>query len=291
MTSHAADTAHRDLPKAPSPTTRAVISYLLFIHFFFLLVGIKSYSPSSSGLDQDLRNKIPGLKPYLQFAAMDLSYMFHLTYYDGFQNLQDTDYFVEADVTLGDGSTKLVRLDPVRAFPPIRGRRYERLAFRAALFAESGNDNLVSLLPVAMARRIFLEQRAVDPECRQMTLRVKRRLLQNLMLPADDPGAAAERQRSPDDPSYFQTAYEARAFITDDGEVNVAQIKAASDTAAPLGPTTGRPATPSPTTPPTSAVPSPAPAAPTASPLGLPPLPLPTAIPLPTAQPTGGPRS
>ena len=74
---------------------------------FFLLIGIKSRT-DSSGLEQDLRNKVPGLRPYLQLLGMDLSYMFHFTYYDpspvATYPLTDTDFFVEADIPQPDGS-------------------------------------------------------------------------------------------------------------------------------------------------------------------------------------------
>lgn len=222
----------------PGTGVRSFISYLLFLHFFILAVGIKS-NTSSSGLDQDLRNRIPGLKQYLQFGAMDLSYMFHLTYYDGFESLQDTDHYFEADFALPDGSTETVRLSSPSLFPPIRERRYASLTSRAAMYAESQNDNLGSLMPQAVARRMLLERRQTDPEVRRLVLRIRRRLLQNLMLPPSDPQAAVERGRSPDDPAYFQTVYEARAFLNDDGSVEVAQIKAASDTAAPQAPAGG----------------------------------------------------
>jgi hypothetical protein len=264
-----------------NPVTRSVISYLLFIHFFFLLVGIKS-NTASSGLDQDLRNRVPGLKQYLQLGMMDLNYMFHFTYYDGESNFLDTDYFVEADVPQADGTTTTVRLASFDLFPPVRSRRYERLAFRAGVFATSENENLASLLPHAMARRIMLVQNS-----RELTLRIRRRLLQNLMLAADDPRAATEKARSPDDPSYFQSVYEARAFMNDEGEVSIAQIKAASDTAAPSG-TPARPAAPVPSETPSGT--RPAPLAPLSTvPLSTAPL---STVPLslPTAAPTGAAR-
>jgi len=237
-----------DLAAGPSQTARGVISYLIFIHFFFLFVGIKS-NTSSSGLDQDLRNKVPGLKPYLQLLAMDLSYMFHLTYYDGMLNFEDTDYFIEVDVPRPDGTTEHVVVAPDRAVPPIRSMRFGRLARVAAIAAGSGNDNMVSLLPTAVAGRMMLEEQASN-----LTFRVRRRVLQNLMLPEDDPRAAAERNRDPDGPASFQTVYEARVFRTDDGEINVAELKAASDMAAPQG-TPPRAASPEPAAPPAATAP------------------------------------
>lgn len=232
----------------PSSGIRALVSYLIFLHFFFLLVGIKS-NTSSSGLEQDLRNKVPGLKPYLQLLQMDLSYMFHLTYYDG-ENVDDTDHFVEADLKMPDGTTKQLVFGPTGLPLGVRYRRYERMAFRASRFAESQNDNIASLLPQALARRIMLETGS-----RELTLRLRRRLLQNLLLDPNTPEGRAAHARTPDDPFYYQTVYEARAFMNDQGEVNVAQIKQASDQAAPAGSTPVP--TPSPTATPSATAPAP----------------------------------
>jgi hypothetical protein len=250
------------LPGEASSTIRGVISYLLFLHFFFLLVGIKS-NTSSSGLDQDLRNKVPGLRPYLQLTAMDSSYLFHLTHYNDAQNVVDTDYTFEADIPQNDGTTKLVVLQPVGFHLPIRDFRYGRLAFVAGRYVESGNENISGMLPQAVARRLMAEH-----QVQSLTLRIRRRLLQNLMLPQGDPRYATERAKSPNDPDYFETVYETRAFMTEDGEVDVAQVKAASDQAAP----------------------TPSPGAAPPGPLNQNPAPSGTAAPTATSAPSGGPR-
>lgn len=267
----------------PSSGIRALVSYLIFLHFFILLVGIKS-NTSSSGLEQDLRNKVPGLKPYLQLLGLDLSYMFHLTYYDG-ENVDDTDHFVEAEVKMPDGSTKQVVFAPAGLPLGVRYRRYERLAFRASRFAESQNDNIVSLLPQALARRIMLETGS-----RELTLQLRTRLLQNLMLDPNTPEGRAAHARTPDDPFYFQTIYEARTLMNDQGEVIVAEIKQASDQAAPAGSTPAP--TPSPTATPsgTSAAPSGAAPSGTGGLFSGPALsfPAPAVTPSPTPTATGG---
>lgn len=273
----------------PSGGVRSLISYLIFLHFFFLLVGIKS-NTSSSGLDQDLRNKVPGLKPYLQVLALDLSYMFHLTYYDG-DNFQDTDHFVEADLKLPDGTTKQVVFGGLDLAPGARMRHYERLAYRAAFFADNQSENMVSLYSQALARRIMLE----NPGCRELTLRLRRRLLVNRLLDPTTPAGRIARESAPTDPSFLQTVYEARALMNDQGEVSVAQVKAEHDTAAPQATTpTGTPQ-PTGTASPSSTVPAATMPAPTARPtatggLFSSPLSFPPAAALPTppvAAPTG----
>jgi hypothetical protein len=68
-------------PPLPSNGIRTTVTFLIFVHFFFLLVSIKS-KMTASGLEQDLRDRAPGLTPYTQYLGMDLPYTFHLTYYD-----------------------------------------------------------------------------------------------------------------------------------------------------------------------------------------------------------------
>jgi len=70
-----------DSPPLPPNGIRTTVTFLIFVHFFFLLVSIKSKAIHSS-LEQDLHDRAPGLTPYMQLLGMDLSYMFHLTYYD-----------------------------------------------------------------------------------------------------------------------------------------------------------------------------------------------------------------
>lgn len=220
----------------PSGGVRALISYLLFLHFFFLAVGIKSNN-TSSGLDQDLRKKVPGLTAYLQLGVMDLSYMFQLTHYDWFNNIQDTDYFVEADVpedpdgSVKTGKTMLVVFGAKSPHLPVRDHRYDRAAYHSTLYAATGNDSLGSLMPQAYARRILLEQGRRD-----LNLRIRRwRRLQNPLLLENHPEAKSERSQPFNDPSRLETVYEAYAFMGQDGVVNVSQNKAAFETAAPQG--------------------------------------------------------
>ena len=70
-----------DSPPLPPNGIRTTVTFLIFVHFFFLLISIKS-KMTSSGLEQDLRDRAPGLTPYVQLLGMDLPYTFHLTYYD-----------------------------------------------------------------------------------------------------------------------------------------------------------------------------------------------------------------
>ena len=220
----------------PSPGVRGVITYLIFLHFFFLLVGIKSRT-DSSGLEQDLRNKVPGLRPYLQLLGMDLSYMFHLTYYDPSPEatypLTDTDFFVEADIPQPDGSTKLVVLPNRDDIHGQRFRRLERLMHVAGVEGENQND-AAGVLAEGIARRIIGENNCVElAQTTPVRLRFRRRLLPNYMMPPEDLERTGVLKIERDAPGNFQTVYEVLASVTKDKAVVVTRVGEASNAAAP----------------------------------------------------------
>ncbi|MBL9090870.1 MAG: hypothetical protein JNL96_06575 [Planctomycetaceae bacterium] len=220
-------------PRVASPAVRSIITYLLFVHFFFLAVGVKSRT-NSSGLEQDLRNKVPGLKAYLQLLAMDLSYMIHLTYYDPTPQsaypLTDTDFYVEADVPQPDGSTKQFRF-PASGDKGLSFQRLERLAHSTGIEALNDNES-AAVLGEGIARRLIVEANAVDQvRDKPMRVRVRRRLLPNLMLPPEELRLSGVLDTDRNAPSYFETVYEYDAVLTSDNKVAVVKIGAASNAA------------------------------------------------------------
>ena len=232
-------------PAAASPNVRSLVTFLLVVHFFFLLVGIKS-NTSSSGLEQDLKNKTPGLTPYLEFLNLDLSYMFHYTYYMGppldgtpWREESDTDFVVEVDVPQPGGGMRTTVWPATRPVPGIRFRRAARFAQTAAETGES-EFPAAPVLAQALARRIMFFDEPCAELTRQspMVVRIRRRELQDLIHP--EPQQRDDPNVDPRDPSYLHTAYEFRAFLNDDGDVTVAEVKAASGTAAPQAPTSAR---------------------------------------------------
>ncbi|MBL9082350.1 MAG: hypothetical protein JNK76_11120 [Planctomycetales bacterium] len=220
----------------PAPGLRSVITYLLFIHFFFLLVGIKSRT-DSSGLEQDLRAKVPGLRPYLQLLGMDLSYMFHLTYYNnmpeaGPVDLSDTDYFLEADIPLPDGTTKTVVLPSSEELSGTRFRRMERLVHAAGVDGEQQSDS-AAIVAQGIARRLIQEHKCVEQaKVTPLKLRFRRRLLPNWMLPAEELVRTGALKVERDAPVNFETVYEVLAVLAGD-DVQVTRVGAASNSAAP----------------------------------------------------------
>lgn len=236
----------------PSSGVRGVITYLIFLHFFFLLIGIKSRT-DSSGLEQDLRNKVPGLRPYLQLLGMDLSYMFHFTYYDpspvATYPLTDTDFFVEADIPQPDGSTKLVVLPNRDDLHGQRFRRLERLMHVTGMEGENQND-AAGVLAEGIARRLIVENNCIElAQTTPVKLRFRRRLLPNYMMTPEELERTGVLKVERDDPSNFQTVYEVLASVTKDKAVVVTRVGEASNSAAPSVASPAAPAVPGATAP------------------------------------------
>jgi hypothetical protein len=252
----------------PSDGRRSVISFLIFLHFVFLLVGIKAHTGTPSALDQDLANKVPGLNPYLELLAMNTDYMFDLTDYDINNPNQfsddgtqfrpvSTDFVVEVDVPQADGSIQTITW-PVHPYVKASlGRvRLNSLLSQLVVQSELDNEN-AEKLSFVVAKRIMAETQCGEASKRQpMTVRFRRRLLQILLpdptlTPEENKRILAEEYaRDPLDPDYLQTSFEVLAFLTADNEFQATTKKAASNTAAPAGapssPTGPRPtATPS----------------------------------------------
>jgi len=253
-----------DPPPLPSEGVRTAITFLIFVHFFFLLVSIKSKTVSS-GLEQDLRERAPGLTPYVQLLGMDLSYMFQLTYYDptdlelaketpdaqddreALLNFRptDTEFYVEADILGPSGGVeKTILWPPADLKPGARFHRFQRLVAMAAGFIDIGNYAPVSDLAKGIADRIMAEN-----QCRSVKLRFRRRVLQNLMVPHTSPRYQAEKDRDPDAPENFPlvykpelgrepTVFEITALRTDDNNVLVTEAQSGYNSAAPRQPTT-----------------------------------------------------
>jgi hypothetical protein len=242
----------------PSSGTQATISFLIFIHFFFLLIGIKASTGSPSSLDQDLANKVPGLRPYLQLLAMDTDYMFDLTDYDPTNPNQyspdnqfvptSTDFVVEVDVPQDNGSIQTITWPATPYAKCSIGRtRMEQLLEQMVIMSEVDNENSNKLAYV-IARRIMAETKCQEAsKQRPMAVRFRRRLLQILLpnpelTPEENAVALAEEYaRDPLDPAYLQTSFEVLAFMTAENEFQFTAKKAEFNTAAPADTPSRRP--------------------------------------------------
>ena len=256
-------------PSLPPDAVRTAITFVIFVHFFFLMVSIKSKT-ASSGLEQDLRQRAPGLTPYVQLLGMDLSYMFHLTYYDPtnfelaketpgtfddndeLRDLRDTEFYVEADILGPTGSVEKTILWPSADLKPgARFHRFQRLTSMAVGLIDNGNASASLDIVSGIADRIMAETQSA-----RLQIRFRRRLLQNLMVPHNSPRFQAEKNRNPDAPENFPLVYkleagrepslfEVVALRNSDGSVTVRPVEAAYTEAAPQQTTTTtRPADP-----------------------------------------------
>jgi hypothetical protein len=77
-----------------------------------------------------------------------------------------------------------------------------------------------------------------------MLLRFRRRILQDPYAEDDYRTELDDITRDPRDPAYLQTAYEVRAYMTDEQKIAVAEVKAAHTTAAPQSTPRRRPPEP-----------------------------------------------
>jgi hypothetical protein len=192
-------------------TARGVISLLLVIHLFMLAVGVLSNRVPSQ-IESDLRT-VP--RPYLQMLCMDLSYSFHLTH----AQLEDTDHFFEVDLTLADGSQKRVLVPPPGMWPPVRFRRFERLAGTAALL--NGNSSVEAIIPQAVAARLVREYGATGG-----VIRCRRHLAQAMQAVS----SRDAKERDPYSENHYATVFESRILVVG-GEVQLLKIEAARESA------------------------------------------------------------
>jgi hypothetical protein len=129
----------------PSPGIRTAVSFLLFLHFFALAVGVAS-SWSPSALTSALRN-VPTVGPYLELLWLDVSYfpLHRLTQ----GRPDDTDDLIDVEIVGSDGSSQTSTIPSAEIWPHQRNTRYARLAHHVAGFSEV--QSLESLLPQDIA--------------------------------------------------------------------------------------------------------------------------------------------
>ena len=209
-------TADGPAPGLPSQSTRTLISFLLFLHFFALAVGVASQSFRSS-LTMNLRS-VPLVRTYLQLLDMDLSYQFHWT----FLLPDDFDHFIEAELTLPDGQVRPLVLPQVGTWPGQRFRRYERLA--RAIAGGDADDELSGLAAQSVAARLVAETSASGGTIRCPSADVD-------MMIAEGPFV---RPRSTDSQEfrrlYYRDAFQA-ALVVSNGGVELMKSAPAAETA------------------------------------------------------------
>ncbi len=138
-----------------APLWRTVVSFLLFLQLFAVLVGVFS-NETPSALERSLRNRVPGLRAYLELFLMDISHYYVLTYGASPEPTGDSQCWIEAELDLPDGSKKSVILPPTNNSSQ-RFKHYDSLARRSVLEAMTRNPTIEGILPHGVARALVAE--------------------------------------------------------------------------------------------------------------------------------------
>lgn len=205
--------AERDESRMPPEWLRASVSFLIFVHLFALVVAvISNWNPST--LAVRLRNNVPVVKPYLQFLAMDQSYLplYGLT----FAMAEDTDMAVEVELNLPDGSQQSLTLPSNDLWPRERWRHDARLAETAGDLTGEAFRNIESILPQAIAAHYVAKYGAKGG-----TIRCTRHLLQDIQTAGSG---------DPYDKALYTRVYEARILLVG-GSVQLMKKDAAAEVA------------------------------------------------------------
>jgi len=222
---HEADPANSISPDGdagmPSQGVRTVVSFLLFLHFFAVAIGIAS-SWSPSPLTEAVR-KVPTVAPYLELLWLDTSYfpLHRLTQ----GNLEDTDDLVEIEIQAAGGSKTRATFPSDDIWPNQRYRRYARFAEHLAGLADI--DSLASLLPQDVAVHFAGD---ADPKKVKGTLRCRR----HKMLDLSDATSSDRTVRDPYSERLYEDVYRAdvRQFR---GQIQVRKIEAKGENAPAAG--------------------------------------------------------
>ncbi|HVX10334.1 MAG TPA: hypothetical protein VHC22_04095 [Pirellulales bacterium] len=202
----------------PPEWLRGLISFVIFIHLFALGVAVLSnWYPST--LAMRLRNQVPLIKPYLQFLAMDQSYvpLYGLTS----ATQEDTDMAVEVELNLADGSKETFALPSNDLWPRQRWRRDERLAETFGDLTGESFRAVESILPQALAAHFVSTYSAKGG-----TIRCRRHFLQ----PIESMSSSDPTQRDPYDESRYTRLYEARILVIGN-KVQLLKTETAADVA------------------------------------------------------------
>lgn len=201
----------------PAEWKRTVVSFLIFLHLFALSVAVLSnWNPSALSLR--LR-RVPGVKPYLEYLAMDQSYvpLYGLTF--GME--EDTDVKAEIELKFADGTQQEFSLPDGGLSPKQRWRHDARLAETAADMTGENFRNVESVLPQAIAAHFVAEHGANGG-----TIRLRRHFLQ----PMEALTSSVVTERDPFDSSRYSQRYEARILVSG-GQVQLLKTEAAAEVA------------------------------------------------------------
>lgn len=202
-----------------SPAMRTAVSLLLIAHFFLAAVALSAnLAPAYSSFQ---RRILSVFAFYTQLFGVDLNFT---PFYWTQATLEDVDHRIEVlpDGGQADRDPDWVVLPDVGKRGSDRYQRYQRLGRLWGLLSQ--RDDLTAALAQGVGSS-FREQRGLEPR----RVRCRRHMLQGWDVARS--GTAA--QRNPDDPSYFQVAYDANLVISRSGIVSVVKIAETREIAQP----------------------------------------------------------
>lgn len=196
------------------PVWRHFISGVIAFHFALLWMAMAG-NISSSPLQNALRT---GFRPYVQFLHLDPDLKpLHFTHAD----VADTAHLIEwNDDAAGQGEWQpLAR--------PARGTlaRQRMLNLGQVLAAYVESENQTEAAEIAKTLAEYVHHQGVPVR----RIRLRRQLLQDSLELRQ-----AAPARSPGDPAFFRTLFEANVIITEQGEALINKVDATMETAAPV---------------------------------------------------------
>ena len=153
-------------PSLPD-SVRTWITLLLIVHLF-ALAAIALAHTGQSELTERIRRRVPLLQPYMRRVWMDNRYTY-ADYVNPHPDARlDSQFFIEVDEELADGTTQKLTLPGASMWPETRRRRYLTLARNLAAvvgsdmeapFAQMVSSGLLAEQPDAISLRLTCLER------------------------------------------------------------------------------------------------------------------------------------
>ena len=190
-------------PGEPSPELRTIVSLLVFVHLFAFGLAVLTNSDSGvSELLRDVRERTPGLDPYLTQLWINRPYDYHLM-----NDLPlDYDHRLEAAIHYPDGRPdELVTLPPAGVWPSERRQRYQQIAWHVNRFkilaegqgATEDNEQRKVLISGAIGAGLLRQH----PEATSVAVKcIFHRGIRRDQLASSD-----KKESNPEDPQYYET--------------------------------------------------------------------------------------
>lgn len=202
-----------------TPGVRTALSLGLIIHLFLAFVAMSAnLAPVYSRVQARI---LTNFSLYTRLLAIDLNFT---SFYWTHASVDDVDHRIDV-LPAGkraEVNSDWIHLPDVGVRGSDRYQRYLRLASTWSLMSQQ--DELTAAIAKSVGTS-FLEQRQLRPA----RVRCQRHMLQSW----EAIRGGTQTQRNPDDPSYFQVAYDANLVISRNGTVSVVKLAEAGEIAQP----------------------------------------------------------